>query len=146
MTQQLGASNLEALLESAQLLHASLDLDDLLKHLLRTVMGRLVVGKGLIAVEADGVHRLALLRGFPKLKTGEIFDPNDAREAGVTLILPIGDEAQPIGYLGIGRPAKGEVEDEEIQFLNALLGIAASGIENARAQDRKSTRLNSSHQ
>ncbi len=133
MTQQLGASNLEALLESAQLLHASLDLDDLLKHLLRTVMGRLVVGKGLIAVETDGVHRLALLRGFPKLKAGDIFDPNDARDVGATLLLPIGDDAQPIGYLGIGRPAKGEVEDEEIQFLNALLGIAASGIENARA-------------
>lgn len=133
MTQQLGASNLEALLESAQLLHASLDLDDLLKHLLRTVMGRLVVGKGLIAVETDGVQRLALLRGFPKLKAGEVFDPNDARDAGVTLILPIGDAAQPVGFLGIGRPAKGQVEDEEIQFLNALLGIAASGIENARA-------------
>jgi phosphoserine phosphatase RsbU/P len=136
MTQQLGASNLEALLESAQLLHASLDLDDLLRHLLRTVMGRLVVGKGLIAVETDGIHRLALLRGFPKLKAGDIFDPNDARDAGVTLILPIGDEAQPIGYLGIGRPAKGEVESEEIQFLNALLGIAASGIENARAHSQ----------
>jgi len=133
MTQQLGASNLEALLESAQLLHASLDLDDLLKHLLRTVMGRLVVGKGLIAVEADGVHRLALVRGFSKLKTGDVFDPNDAREAGATLILPIGDDSQPIGYLGIGRPAKGEAEDEEINFLHALLGIAASGIENARA-------------
>ncbi len=133
MTQPLGASNLEALLESAQLLHASLDLDDLLKHLLRTVMGRLVVGKGLIAVETEGAHRLALLRGFPKLKVGDVFDPNDARDAGVTLILPIGDEAQPVGYLGIGRPAKGAVEDTEIEFLNALLGIAASGIENARA-------------
>jgi sigma-B regulation protein RsbU (phosphoserine phosphatase) len=133
MTQSLGASNLEALLESAQLLHASLDLDDLLKHLLRTVMGRLVVGKGLIAVERDGVPRLALVRGFPKLKAGELFDANDARDAGVTLILPIGDDAQPVGYLGIGRPAKGDVEDEEIEFLHALLGIAASGIENARA-------------
>jgi sigma-B regulation protein RsbU (phosphoserine phosphatase) len=133
MTQPLGASNLEALLESAQLLHASLDLDDLLKHLLRTVMGRLVVGKGLLAVENDGVQRLALVRGFPKLKAGELFDPNDARDAGVSLILPIGDEAQPVGFLGIGRPAKGDVEDEEINFLHALLGIAASGIENARA-------------
>lgn len=133
MPQSLGVSNLEALLESAQLLHASLDLDDLLKHLLRTVMGRLVVGKGLIVVETEGAYRLALVRGFPKLKAGEIFDPNDVREAGVALLLPIGDESHPIGYLGIGRPAKGDADDEEIQFLNALLGIAASGIENARA-------------
>ncbi len=133
MPQSFGTSHLEALLESAQLLHASLDLNDLLKHLLRTVMGRLVVGKGLIAVEQDGAPRLALVRGFPKLKVGDIFDPNDVREAGVALLLPIGDETQPIGYLGIGRPAKGDVEGEEIEFLNALLGIAASGIENARA-------------
>ena len=41
-TEPLDVSNLEALLESAQLLHASLDLDELLKHLLRTAMGRLV--------------------------------------------------------------------------------------------------------
>ncbi len=133
MSQSLGVSNLEALLESAQLLHASLDLDDLLKHLLRTVMGRLVIGKGLLAVEQDGIHRIALVRGFPKLKTGEVFDPNDAREAGVALILPIGDEAQPIGYLCIGKPIQGEIDDDKIDFLNALLGIAASGIENARA-------------
>ena len=32
-------SRLESLLESAQLLHATLDLDTLLKHLLRTLMG-----------------------------------------------------------------------------------------------------------
>jgi sigma-B regulation protein RsbU (phosphoserine phosphatase) len=133
MTQPLGTSNLEALLESAQLLHASLDLDALLKHLLRTVMGRLVVGKGFIAVERDGVHRLAVERGFPKLKTGDLFDPDEARDAGARLLLPIGDEAQPVGFLGIGRPARGEVEDEQIEFLRALLGIAASGIENARA-------------
>jgi phosphoserine phosphatase RsbU/P len=136
MPQQLRASNLEALLESAQLLHASLDLDDLLKHLLRTVMGRLVVGKGLIAVEQLGVQRIALVRGFPKLKAGEMFAPEEARAAGATLILPIGDKDQPVGFLGIGRPAKGEVEEEEIGFLHALLGIAASGIENARAHAR----------
>ena len=133
MSQQLGASNLEALLESAQLLHASLNLDDLLKHLLRTVMGRLVVGKGLIAVEKDAAIRLALVRGLPKLKTGESFVPGDAREAGVDLILPIGDEANPTGYLGLGRPARGEIDPEEIEFINALLGLAATGIDNARA-------------
>ena len=133
MTQTLGASNLEALLESAQLLHASLDLDDLLKHLLRTVMGRLVVGKGFIAVEREGEIRLALVRGLPKLKAGEIFDINDAHAVGIDLILPIGEEVAPIGFLGLARPANRPLEDEDIEFLKALLGIAASGIENARA-------------
>ena len=47
-------SRLESLLESAQLLHASLNLDNLLKHLLRTVMGRLLVTRAVIAIDAAG--------------------------------------------------------------------------------------------
>jgi len=50
VTTSLGATQLEALLESAQLLHATLDLDALLRHLLRSVMGRLLVSRALIAV------------------------------------------------------------------------------------------------
>ncbi len=131
------SSHLEAqaqsLLESAQLLHSSLDLDQLLRHLLRSVMGRLLVSKGLIAVEEDGSVRLALVRGLPKLAAGEEFDEEAARAAGLELILPIGDESHPIGFLAIGRPLNQEAGDEEIEFLRALLGIAASGIANARA-------------
>ncbi|MDQ3685133.1 MAG: SpoIIE family protein phosphatase [Acidobacteriota bacterium] len=126
-------SRLEALLESAQLLHSSLDLDDLLRHLLRSVMGRLLVKRGLIAVTDNGVMHLALVRGMPGLKTGDVFDEEAARVAGVELILPIGDTAQPTGLLGIGRPLNGEVSPDEQEFLSALLGIAASGIDNARA-------------
>jgi phosphoserine phosphatase RsbU/P len=141
MSIQLGASTLEALLESAQLLHASLNLDELLKHLLRTVMGRLLVARGLIAVSDAGGMRLALVRGLPKLKAGEGFDEAAARAGGIELLLPIGDERNPVGLLGIGRSASGEVDAEERQFLHALLGIAASGIANARAHD-EATRLN----
>src|SRR5215510_8621317 len=87
----------QSLLESAQLLHSSLDLDHLLRHLLRSVMGRLLVSKGLIAVEEDGGVQLALVRGLPKFAVGEKFDEEVAQAAGLDLILPIGDEAQPVG-------------------------------------------------
>jgi sigma-B regulation protein RsbU (phosphoserine phosphatase) len=127
------ASRLEALLESAQLLHSSLNLDDLLKHLLRSVMGRLLISKALIAVEQDGAMRIAALRGMPKLAIGETFDESTVRAAGVETILPIGDAAKPVGLLAIGKPPAKPVGDEEIEFLRALLGIAASGIANARA-------------
>jgi sigma-B regulation protein RsbU (phosphoserine phosphatase) len=137
----LDASRLESLLESAQLLHASLDLDDLLKHLLRTVMGRLVVSKGLIAVADEGVMKLALARGLPKLKAGTVFDEAAARDSGIALILPIGDAAQPVGFLGTGQAAAGPMSDEETGFIRALLGIAASGIANARAHS-ETRRLN----
>lgn len=123
----------EALLESAQLLHSSLNLDDLLRHLLRSVMGRLLISKGLIAVSSDGTMRLALVRGLPKLAVGQEFDEDLARSAGIEMILPIGDQTEPIGLLGINNPVNSKIGNDELVFLKALLGIAASGISNARA-------------
>jgi sigma-B regulation protein RsbU (phosphoserine phosphatase) len=133
MSSSLDASRLEALLESAQLLHSSLDLDDLLKHLLRSVMGRLLLTKALIAVSQDGQMRISALRGLPKLSVGASFDEDLARASGVETILPIGDESNPTGLLALGRPVNQELGSGELEFLRALLGIAASGIANARA-------------
>ncbi|HEY8459333.1 MAG TPA: SpoIIE family protein phosphatase [Blastocatellia bacterium] len=133
MSSSLDASRLEALLESAQLLHSSLNIDDLLRHLLRSVMGRLLVSKALIAVEEEGTMRVALARGLPKLSVSEKFNEEIARALGLDLILPIGDIAHPTGFLALGRPLNRRVTDEDIEFLRALLGIAASGIENATA-------------
>jgi sigma-B regulation protein RsbU (phosphoserine phosphatase) len=96
-------------------------------------MGRLLITKGLIAVEEGGAMRLALARGLPKLAVGEKFDEEIARASGLDLILPIGDPSHPTGFLALGRPRNKEIGDEEIEFLRALLGIAASGIANARA-------------
>jgi sigma-B regulation protein RsbU (phosphoserine phosphatase) len=141
MASSLDASRLEALLESAQLLHSSLNIEDLLRHLLRSVMGRLLVSKALIAVEENETMRVALARGLPKLAVGEKFDEETARASGLDLILPIGDLAHPTGFLALGRPLNRDVGDEEIEFLRALLGIAASGIENARAH-AESNKLN----
>lgn len=127
------AARLESLLESAQLLHASLDLEDLLRHLLRSVMGRLMIGRGLVAVEQNGEMCLRLVRGMKSLSAGNAFDEAAARAAGVHLLLPIGDAARPVGLLGLGRPPSGSIDTAEDESLKALLGIAASGIANARA-------------
>ncbi len=133
MTSSLGESRLEALLESAQLLHSSLDLDGLLRHLLRSVMGRLLASKGLIAVAKDGVMRIELVRGLPKFAGGEVFDETKARAHGIDVIMHIGEVNSPVGLLAINRPLKKEIGQEECDFLRAQLGIAASGIANARA-------------
>lgn len=132
----LDATRLESLLESAQLLNSSLDLDSLLKHLLRTVMGRTLVGRGLIAVTTDGKMRIALLRGLKNSKIGDAFDEQMLRESGINSFYPVGDAENPIGVLGIGKPPTGEISSEEIESLHALLGIAASSIANAQAHDR----------
>ncbi len=140
MTTSLAPSRLEALLESAQLLHSSLNLEDLLRHLLRSVMGRLLVTKAFIAVAHEDGMKLELVRGC-KLKTGNAYRPDDAREAGIDLILAIGEEANPTGLLGICKPSNRELDDEEIEFVQALLGMAASGIANARSH-AEANRLN----
>jgi len=132
----LDATRLESLLESAQLLNSSLDLDNLLKHLLRTVMGRTLVGRGFIAVSADGKMRIAQLRGLKNSKIGDDFDEQILRESGINSFYPIGDKENPIGFLGIGKPPTGEISAEEIESLSALLGLAASSIANAQAHEK----------
>ena len=132
MDRHLDASRLESLLESAKLLNASLELDDLLRHLLRTTMGRLLVTRAAIALERDGGFFVEIARGLPALKKGQPFGPEAAREAGLERFFPIGDPAKPTGALAFGKPSA-TFDEAETEFLEALLGLAATGISNARA-------------
>lgn len=140
---RLGESRLEALLESAELLHGSLRPEDLLRHLLRTVMGRLLVSRAAVAIQKDGAMRVALARGVASIAAGDRFTEQMARDAGMQQIFPIGEAEEPVGMLAIAAPMKGELEPEEHDFLRALIGLAASGITNALAHD-EAVRLNRS--
>ncbi len=138
---RLAAGSLEALLENARLLHSSLELEDLLRSLLRSVMGRLVVTRGLLAlIEGDPstskVETVAVSRGFRDLPVGSLFDAEHCRTLGAEHLLPIGDPHHPVGHLALGRPIKGELADQDLEFLEALLGIAAGAIANARAHQQ----------
>lgn len=141
LTRQLDAGLLEALLESARLLHGSLELENLLKHLLRSVMGRLVATKGFVALDTNGRMAVAIARGLKSFAAGTPIDRDSAESAGIDLVLPIGEPSDPVGLLGVSRPLAGEVAREERDFLDALLGLAASAVANARAHD-ESRRLN----
>lgn len=133
MPTPLDVSDLEALLESARMLHASLELDDLLRHLLRTVMGRLVVPRALVAV-ADGDRLVvSLARGCRGIAAGDVFDEARARQAGLRHFVPIGEEPSPLGVLGVSEPLRGALTSGDASFLDALCGLAASGIANARS-------------
>jgi sigma-B regulation protein RsbU (phosphoserine phosphatase) len=123
---------LESLLESAKLLNATLQLDDLLRHLLRTVMGRLLVMRAAIALESGGRFSLELARGLPRLKRGAPLSDEQARELGLPLVFPIGDPAAPTGFLALAAPPR-PLDEGEREFVAALLGLAATGIANARA-------------
>jgi sigma-B regulation protein RsbU (phosphoserine phosphatase) len=127
----LDTTRLEALLESAELLHGSLHLDELLRHLLRTVMGRLLITRACIAVADDeGAVRVALSRGVSNLVEGQPLSEAAAAAAGMPFVLPIG--TPPAGLLALAAPPPSRLEEER-SFLGALLGIASSAIANARA-------------
>lgn len=128
-----GTGSLEALLASVKLLHASLELEPLLKHLLRTIMGRLMVTRTVLALDQEGSFRVAEVRGLGVVERGDELDEAEIRAAGIEHILPIGPNDAPIGLLGIGHPARGELSAADHEFLSALLGIAATAIDNARA-------------
>lgn len=132
---KLGESRLESLLESAKLLNSTLKLDDLLRHLLRTVMGRLLVGRCAIAIRKPEGMQVALARGCPGLSSGAAFNEEVAAKASLGLFFAMGDPDEPTGVLGISRPARGDLEPEEQDFIRALLGLASSGIANAQAHD-----------
>jgi sigma-B regulation protein RsbU (phosphoserine phosphatase) len=134
-TPKLGDSRLQALLESAKLLSSSLALDDLLAHLLRTVMGRLLVSKALIAVDLDGHMRVALARGLPTLTKNTPFTEQIGRAANLEQFFPIRANEQPIGLLAFSRPPRGNLDPEELDFLKALLGLATTSITNAQAHE-----------
>ncbi len=130
---RLDATRLESLLESAKLLSSSLKLEDQLRHLLRTVMGRLLIMRAAVALKEGDELKIALSRGVSGLPAGAVFDATQALALGLDSIHTIGDEAGPLGVLALGKPARGALEPGEVDFLEALLSLAAASIANARA-------------
>ncbi|MEM9292226.1 MAG: SpoIIE family protein phosphatase [Acidobacteriota bacterium] len=141
------AERLQALVESARLLHGSLELDQILGSLLRTVMGRVMVTRGFIALArqpgdpSPAAATVAVSRGLRALPAGHPFDPEEDLGSGIQHLLPIGDSQTPTGWLGLGRPLRGELGAKDRVVLEALLGLAASAIDNARAHRQLDRRL-----
>jgi sigma-B regulation protein RsbU (phosphoserine phosphatase) len=130
----LSHSGLQALLESARLLNASATLPELLSHLMRTVMGRLLVTRGVIAIEHDGAMIVEMARGVTGIAKGSTFTAEAAAGAKLELQYPIGTAA-PVGVLALGKPALGTPTAEQLELLQALLELAATAIAKARAHE-----------
>jgi sigma-B regulation protein RsbU (phosphoserine phosphatase) len=132
----LSQSRLESLLESARLLNSNLNLDELMGHLLRTVMGRYLIMRGVVAIRNGVTSSVEVSRGCAALKKGADFTIDAARAAGLELVFEIGGgkiggEGNHVGTLALGKPARGPLDAEETDFVRALTGLAASVIANA---------------
>src|SRR4051794_9926391 len=126
---------MQALLESVRLLNSSLNLQDLLGHLLRTAMGRLLVTRGAVAIAEHGELRVALSRGVPGLASGSPLTQADAAGKKLELWYPIGPPDQPLGVLALSKPPLGAISPEQHELLLALLELAATAVVNARAHE-----------
>jgi sigma-B regulation protein RsbU (phosphoserine phosphatase) len=131
----LSHSGLQALLESVRLLNASATLDELLSHLMRTVMGRLLVTRGAIAIEDGGAMRVELARGVTGMVKGSLLTAEAAAAAKLELQFPIGAGEGPVGLLALSKPALGAPTAEQTELLQALLELAATAIAKARAHE-----------
>jgi sigma-B regulation protein RsbU (phosphoserine phosphatase) len=137
----LGQSRLESLLESAKLLNSTLNLDDLLGHLLRTVMGRYLIARGVVAIQTGDASVVEVSRGAAALKKGAIFTPEAAQSSGLELFFEIGTPGESVGTMALGKPGRGPLEPEEADFVRALMGLAASVVANALSH-KQSVALN----
>lgn len=140
-TSSLSVSGAQTLLESVRLLNSSLNLQDLLSHLMRTVMGRLLVTRAAVALAEDGEMRVALTRGVAGLAKGATLTPEIAAGHKLELWNWIGPADGAAGVLAMGKPALGAIAPEQQQLLQAMLELAATGVANARAHE-ETVRMN----
>jgi sigma-B regulation protein RsbU (phosphoserine phosphatase) len=134
---RLDASRLESLLESARILGSSLDLREQLNHLMRTVMGRLLVTRALVALRDGDGWRVAAARGVRGVAEGDPVTEERLEELGLSLRIRIGEGAREVGVLATPAPRRPGWEQDagEREFLEALVSLASATIENAQAHE-----------
>ena len=128
------ALDLNALIETSKILNASQDLDFILSHILRTVMGKLLIFRACIITceEQSNSFELASHRGLKdapiKIKALEQFKS----QFELCHITPIKSNETLVGYLCLGQKFNNDsFSPSEISFLDSLASLAASAIENA---------------
>lgn len=132
----LDSLQLEDLLESVEVLNATLSLQDILTHLLRICQARALATRGVAAVKtATGQFEVVVARGVAGLQPGQTVSRELLRERGLELLLPIGTEEEHAGWIALGGVAAKDFEAAELPALRILLGFGASAIGNALAHE-----------
>lgn len=142
--------NLSALVDFSNLINSSLDIEFTLNNLLLTCFGKFHTTRGCVAITNSKKYlKLQACKGiseeaknsFPDVKIDEYKEDNEfnafikANKFAVSqkLVSSDGD----IGVLMLGEKIGGqEYLEDDIKFLNTILNIAATAIENARSVSR----------
>ncbi|CAN5602111.1 hypothetical protein BH10BAC5_BH10BAC5_21760 [soil metagenome] len=145
---------LNSLIEFSQLLNSNLDLQFVLRNILLSIMGKMLISKGLVLIKKDfnsteNEFTPESFRGILKEKLPEsvkLNAPKDAffniadiqsgkeffNELGLVYFFKIYFNGKLLGILCIGKKlnAEPEITKSEIIFIETVLNISASSIEN----------------
>jgi sigma-B regulation protein RsbU (phosphoserine phosphatase) len=144
---------LEALVETSQVLNSSLRLSAVLDSFLLTAMGRFLLPRGVVALDRGGQLRVESGKGLPlELRGKELGLPcpldgpvlldweadlpsaclETLRRWGFALVLPLASGRRELGLVALGpKPMDEKFDAEEIAFLETLVRMAATAVENA---------------
>lgn len=142
--------NFSALVDFSNLVNSSLDLGFALNNILLTCFGKFHTTKGFIAlINEDGVFKIKASKGipakeldtFPEINLQNLEKNNQLDEFLKKNNLPICQQIKSSegirGLLILGqRLTKKEYEQDDIDFLNTILNVGATAIENTLAMDR----------
>lgn len=142
--------NLSALVDFSNLINSSLKLDFILNNLLLTCFGKFHTTKGLVAVATEeGTLKLVQSKGiteeakesFPAVNINDLPDSSELNgfinDNGLKLCREIISTNGNIGLLLLGkRLGSKEYEEDDKNFINTIVNIAATAIENTMMVER----------
>ncbi|NTV45991.1 MAG: GAF domain-containing protein, partial [Chlorobiales bacterium] len=131
--------DLNALLETSKILNSSEDLDFILSHILRTVMGKFMLKKACVITIAGSDSPEKNPKYVIKTQRGmhSIPDCLDSLEGfchaqDIQSLVPIVSGQKQIGYIGLGKKFSGfDLSESEKSFVDSLASLTASAIYNA---------------
>ncbi len=128
--------DLNSLLETSKVLNSSDNLQFILSHILRTVMGKLLLTRACIISESyqenlEKIYRVELARGL--IDAPNTFYDKDAFAEQFRLTLfPMISPKRELGYLGLGEKLnKAPFSEAEKKFIESFVSLAVIAIENA---------------
>jgi phosphoserine phosphatase RsbU/P len=139
---------LNSLIEFSQLINSNLNLDFILGNILLSIMGKMMISKGMFIVNINNIYFVKSIKGLPKeilnqqitFKIPKIpyFKINDIdsgkeffNENGINYFFKIYFSNKLLGILGIGNKHNAsDITNSEIIFIETLLNISATSIEN----------------
>jgi sigma-B regulation protein RsbU (phosphoserine phosphatase) len=148
-----GASDILPLFEFSNVVNSSVDLKFILGTVLLTVMGKMLVGKGMVLLKRDpGQFEVVNAKGLSAETVGQLviierpirgIDYTDRagvskpwagffRERGQKLLVPIMAQRRVVGLLSLGERLGGKrYSKTELQLINSLVNLSAAAIEKA---------------